>query len=177
LDAKLTIQSSIVSVTSTYSPKNQRKQCTEVSKLIACNGSLIPRNSVILTVRRIKQKPMLAPHVEYLPHYIYMSLWTEMTRAEIASLFSASCWSSRKCSWTDYEVRSEDNAELVIESENPMLVHGPIDSASEMVPVIRKILDDAGISYSFEAYNERDEIVASLTEEELKGLGEQHGPN
>ena len=106
-----------------------------------------------------------------LPYRIYMSLWTDLTRAEIASVFSASGWSSRKCSWTDYEVELDDKAELVIESENPALVHGPLDTASEVVPAIRKILDDADIPYSFEVYNERDEIVASVTETELKAGG------
>lgn len=108
---------------------------------------------------------------DYLPHHIYMSLWSDLTRAEIAAVFSSSGWSSRKCSWTDYEVELTDKAALVIESENPVLVHGPLGSVSEMVPEIRKILDDFGIPYSFEAYDERDEIVTSVTKEEYKARG------
>ena len=96
---------------------------------------------------------------DYLPHHIYMSLWTDKSCADVASLFAAAGWSSRKCSWTDYEVEMRDKAESVIESKNPVLVHGPLDSALEMVPRIRKILDDAGIVYAFEAYDERDEIL------------------
>ena len=114
---------------------------------------------------------------DHLPHHIYMSLWTDLTRAEIAAVFSASGWSTRKCSWTDYEVEWEDRAELVIESEKPVLVHGPLANASEMVPAIRKILDGVHIPYSFEAYDERDEIVTSVTEEELKAQGGDPGSN
>lgn len=112
---------------------------------------------------------------DYLPHHIYMLLWADLTRAEIAAVFSSFGWSSRKCSWTDYEVELTDKAALVIESENPVLVHGPLDTVSEMVPVIRKILDDFGIPYSFDAYDERDEIVTSVTREELKARGGHSG--
>ncbi len=117
---------------------------------------------------------MIDPLDDCLPHHIYMSLWTDEELAGIAGIFASSGWSSRTCSWTDYEVELENKAELVIESENPILVHGPIDSATETVPLIREVLDDAGITYTFEAYNDQDEIVVALTEDELNAKDGDH---
>lgn len=106
-----------------------------------------------------------------LRHHVYMALWTDRSREDIASLFEKSGWSSRKCTWIDYEVALEDQAELVIESENPILAHGPIASATETTLTIRKILDDAGVAHSFEAHDEQDRIVIEVTQDELNSRG------
>ena len=112
-----------------------------------------------------------------LAHHLYMAIWTDMTRSEIADLFAQQGWLSRKCSWTDYEVELSDIAELVIESEKPTLIHGPLSNSSELVLVIRQILDDADLVYTFEAYDEGDRIVSSLTEQQLKARGWKFAPD
>lgn len=88
-----------------------------------------------------------------LPHDIYMTLDTESSCSKINSLFMKAGWSSRKCSWTDYAITS-DFAELVIESSVPLLINGGLDRAPESVDKILSILDAAGVSYSFEVYDE-----------------------
>ena len=98
-----------------------------------------------------------------LPHQFYSSLWTRLSRRKVADLFGRHGWSVRKCSWTDYEVIT-DLAELVIEADHPILVHGSIASVSEVVPVIDAVLSSADIEYTFEGYDEDDNLVLSRLE-------------
>jgi hypothetical protein len=58
----------------------------------------------------------------------FAALWTSLSRRRVARLFARLGWSVRKCSWTDYEVCSPF-AELVIEAESPILLHGPVADA------------------------------------------------
>ena len=64
------------------------------------------------------------------------------------------------CSWTEFEVTT-DYAELVIASESPMLISGGIDRDPESIDKIIAILDDAGIAYEFDAYDEHDVLLRS----------------
>ena len=81
----------------------------------------------------------------------YGSLDTCLTKAQIADLYLALGWEVRMCSWEDYEVES-DWAELVIEAESPILMHGAVADipfrAQELVAPLRA----AGISFSAEFY-------------------------
>jgi len=110
---------------------------------------------------------MTDPQDDELPHQIHMALWTDLSIEDIANEFSDWGWSSTKCSWTEYEVELRNKAELVIESKDPVLVHGPIHSASEMTPRICEILGEAGIAHSFEAYDEKGVMILSVREDEL----------
>lgn len=60
-------------------------------------------------------------------------------------------WSVRKCSWTDYEIRSPF-AELVIEAEAPILMHGPVSDVEANADRILAPLRDAGVGYCAEFY-------------------------
>jgi hypothetical protein len=55
----------------------------------------------------------------------FSSLHTTLSRKQVAWLYGALGWRVRKCWWVDYEVIS-DWAELVIEAESPILMHGPV---------------------------------------------------
>jgi hypothetical protein len=55
----------------------------------------------------------------------FSSLHTSLSKKQVARLYGALGWHVRKCSWVDYEVVS-DWAELVIEAESPMLMHGSV---------------------------------------------------
>ena len=54
----------------------------------------------------------------------FSALHTCLSREQVAGLYGALGWQVRKCSWVDYEITS-DWAELVIEAESPILMHGP----------------------------------------------------
>ncbi len=98
-----------------------------------------------------------------LPYQFYSSLYTRLSRRKVAQLFGDRGWSVRKCAWYDYEVIS-DAAELVIEATGPILLHGPVASLTEVVPQILDTLTEAGIEFSFEAYDENDKMVMSKPE-------------
>jgi hypothetical protein len=89
---------------------------------------------------------------------LFGSLETSLTRERLATLFASFGWKVRKCSWTDYEVCS-DIAELVIEGENPILIHGPVADLLANHPRIIDPLSHAGVSYSLECYDENRELV------------------
>lgn len=97
---------------------------------------------------------------ELLPHYIYMTLDTPLSRAKVNSLFTKRGWSSRMCSWTEHEITSS-YAELVIASESPMLINGGVDRDPRSIDKIIAILDDAGISSKFDVYDEHDTLLRS----------------
>ena len=60
---------------------------------------------------------------------LFGELDTTWPKERVAGLFAPFGWEVRKCSWTDYEVYC-DFAELVIEGENPILIHGARVNAS-----------------------------------------------
>lgn len=55
----------------------------------------------------------------------YYSVQTVLQLEAVARLFAAPVWSVRRCSLTDFEAVSPF-AEVVIESSNPVLVHGVV---------------------------------------------------
>jgi hypothetical protein len=81
----------------------------------------------------------------------FSSLHTSLSREQVAGLYGALGWRVRKCSWVDYKVVS-DWAELVIEAEGPILMHGPVAGlparAEELVAPLRA----AGVSFTAECY-------------------------
>jgi hypothetical protein len=81
----------------------------------------------------------------------FSALDTTMSREQVAGLYGALGWQVRKCSWVDYEVTC-DWAQLVIEAESPILMHGPVADlmarAEELVAPLRA----AGVAFTAECY-------------------------
>ncbi|HKB03394.1 MAG TPA: hypothetical protein VKD90_14320 [Gemmataceae bacterium] len=81
----------------------------------------------------------------------FSSLHTSLSREQVARLYGAIGWEVRKCGWHEYEVIS-DWAELVIEAEGPILMHGPVADlparAEELVAPLRA----GGVSFAAECY-------------------------
>jgi hypothetical protein len=92
----------------------------------------------------------------------YSSLHTTLSREQVAGLYGALGWRVRKCSWTDYEVFGPW-AELVIETESPILMHGPVADvlahAEELVAPLRA----AGVSFTAECYGPDGELLRELS--------------
>lgn len=103
---------------------------------------------------------MPRPTDERLPYDIYMTLDTKLSSSKINSLFVKAGWSSSMCSWTEHEITS-DGSELIIASESPVLISGGVARDSESVDQILSVLDAAGVTYSFEVYDENDSILRS----------------
>ena len=88
----------------------------------------------------------------------YGSVLTDWQPQLVARLFAPPLWTVRKCSWTDFQAVSEF-AELVIESSNPVLVHGPVVNVTVNSLRVIEPLVDAGLSGTFECYDESDALI------------------
>jgi hypothetical protein len=87
----------------------------------------------------------------------FASLYTSRSRRAIGELF-APTWIVRKCSWTDYEV-SSPFADLIIEAESPMLLHGPVAEVEANADRILATLRAAGIGYTAECYDDAGKLL------------------
>jgi hypothetical protein len=81
----------------------------------------------------------------------FSSLDTHLTRQQVARLYGALGWRVRKCSWVDFEI-TNDWAELIIESESPILMHGPVADLLVRVEEVVAPLRAAGVSFHAECY-------------------------
>lgn len=89
---------------------------------------------------------------------LYISVRTDLPAEAIACLFTPPVWRVRKCSSTAFEALS-DFAEVVIESSNPVLVHGPVADVTVNDQRVVEPLVVAGLSGSFECYDEADALI------------------
>lgn len=55
----------------------------------------------------------------------FSTIGVGFTRQQIADLYREAGWQVRKCAWTDFEIKS-DWAELILEGESPVLLHGAV---------------------------------------------------
>ena len=88
----------------------------------------------------------------------FASLRTTRARRRVAGIFTPPTWTVRRCSWTDYEV-SSPFADLVIEAESPILLHGPVAEVEANADRILATLRAAGIGYSAECYEADGELL------------------
>ena len=83
----------------------------------------------------------------------YGSLHTNLSRHQIAQLYRGLGWEVRKCGWAEYEIRCSF-AELVIETESPILIHGTVADVVVNAEVILAPLGQARVSYTAECYDQ-----------------------
>jgi hypothetical protein len=81
----------------------------------------------------------------------YSTLDTHLSRKQVAELYARNGWRARKCTWVDYEITC-DWADLVIESELPILLHGSVADLLNNVERIVAPLRASGITFKAECY-------------------------
>jgi hypothetical protein len=86
------------------------------------------------------------------------SLHTSLSRQEVAELYRPHGWSIRQCSWTDYEIRCEF-AELVIDSDDPILIHGLVVAIATNVEKLLEPLRCANVPHVVELYGPGHELL------------------
>ncbi len=91
----------------------------------------------------------------------YASIDTRLRRQEIARLFVASGWSTRKCGFHEYELGS-DFAELVLEADGPFLLHGLVRDVLTNAHQIATVLRKADIQFVLECYSEDGTLMAEI---------------
>ena len=65
---------------------------------------------------------------------------------------------SRKCTWTAFEVEC-DWAEVVIEGEHPILIHGSVVNIEENWRTIANFLKEHNLGFSLECYDENENLI------------------
>jgi hypothetical protein len=83
----------------------------------------------------------------------FASLTRALSTAQIAALLGATGWSVRKAGWAEFEVRCAWG-ELIIEGDEPVLLHGPVQRVIENAEAILAPLRSAGIAYRAECYGD-----------------------
>ena len=91
----------------------------------------------------------------------FCELTTSLSRSEVADLYERKGWDVRKCTWVDFEIRCPW-AELVIEAEQPILMHGPVANVLAHAEDILAPLRSAGIAFSAECNGPGDELLAEF---------------
>jgi hypothetical protein len=89
---------------------------------------------------------------------LYLSLETTLSKENLALLFAPYGWQVRKCTRTDFEIIC-DRAELMIEADEPILMHGPVEQAENIVPCLLNILEAASIKYQGELYDDAHNLI------------------
>jgi hypothetical protein len=92
----------------------------------------------------------------------YGTVEADLQPKDVARLFLPPIWNIRKCSWTDFEATS-GFAEIVIESSNPVLIHGPVVDVSMNSLRIIEPLTAAGLFGTFECYDEFGVLILEKT--------------
>ena len=94
------------------------------------------------------------------PVRLFGTLATSRSRAEIAALFAASSgWRVRESGWSEFELIT-DAADLYVDAESPMLIHGSVASES-VVDRILEILEKGEVAYAMEWYADNHELLGN----------------
>jgi hypothetical protein len=81
----------------------------------------------------------------------YSTLETALSKKQIADLYGAIGWHVRKCTYVDYEITS-DWAELIIEADSPILMHGAVADLPARAEEAVSPLRNANIGFVAECY-------------------------
>ena len=99
--------------------------------------------------------------VDDLPNSIYMTLRTTLSPMRIVKLFTSQGWSWRHCAWDEYEITFDNIAELVVASQDLILISGGVATDSNAIEQIEKILDGGGVDFDFELYDRNNTTIRS----------------
>jgi hypothetical protein len=92
---------------------------------------------------------------------LFGALRTELARRDIANLFVKAGWSMRNSAWDDYELTSTF-AELILEADAPILLHGSVEEIETNALAIASILEDAGIEFVLECHDTSGVLLTTL---------------
>jgi len=82
----------------------------------------------------------------------FTSLFTTLSRRKVADLFTAIGFDVRKSGWYDFELFTPW-AELVIEAEAPILMHGSVSDVLIHAETLLDCLRGAEVSFDAECYD------------------------
>ena len=89
------------------------------------------------------------------------SLHTSLSRQAVAGLYRSCGWSIRLCGCADFEIRCAF-AELLIESNDPVLIHGLVVDVTANADEIMQPLHRAGVPHTVELYGANGELLRQV---------------
>jgi len=94
---------------------------------------------------------------------LYATLHGSLTAPQVVELFVASGWSTRKSGRDSHELRS-NQGELVLEAQDPLLLHGALTNVLENAPRVADVLRQADIKFALECYGPNGELLAEISQ-------------
>jgi hypothetical protein len=91
----------------------------------------------------------------------YSTLQTDLSSRQVAQLYEAAGWQSRRCNWTDYELVGP-LAELVIKEASPLLLCGAVADIRLNLESVLMPLRLADVSFSAECYDANGELLQKV---------------
>ena len=91
----------------------------------------------------------------------HSSLRTALSNEQVADLYGALGWRIRRCGWSEYEV-SGPWAQLIIEADAPILMHGFLVDVLVHVDELLSPLGGAGVAFTAECYGPAGELLREL---------------
>jgi hypothetical protein len=88
----------------------------------------------------------------------FATLTTALTKPQIAAHFHAVGWAVRHCAREDLELRCAW-AELVLDGDTDLLLHGPVAEVEQRAPEIIALLVSAQIAVQAEWYDAEGRVV------------------
>ncbi len=95
----------------------------------------------------------------------HCALRTNLSRQQVAELFRPLATTIRKCAWDEYEVHCPW-AELIVEAESPVLLHGAVADVLANAARLLAPLQEAGVVYTAECYDEDGELLREFCSQE-----------
>jgi hypothetical protein len=88
---------------------------------------------------------------------LYVSIHS-LNRRRVARLYQHLDWEVRKSAWAEYEIRSPV-AELEIQAESPVLLHGMVAGDLDTVERVLAPLREAGAVFKGECYDKSGKLL------------------
>lgn len=90
---------------------------------------------------------------------VFCSIDSPISKVEIIDYFASQGWQVRKTTWEDFELGCLW-AELVLESDDPVLLHGLL--MADKFNGLLILLNALNIAYRSELYDEQGELIAQI---------------
>jgi hypothetical protein len=91
----------------------------------------------------------------------FSTIHTTNSKEIIAALYRTEGWGVRNDGWADFELET-DFAELSLEADNPILMHGLVADILQNIGRVLKPLIAAGESFSAECYDENRNLIFEI---------------
>jgi hypothetical protein len=89
---------------------------------------------------------------------LYVAIGCGLSRRRVARLYQRLGWDVRKSGWAEYELRSPI-AELELQAQSPVLLHGTVAGDLETVERVLAPLREAGAVFTGECYGGAGKLI------------------